>query len=417
MSRSFRTVIVGGGIWGVATAYQLARLGETDIAIVERNAEVAGETTSQAAGLIGQIRDSATMCRAVRQALDTLTRLPEETGHDPGLRRTGSLMVALTEQRMEAFADQVRRARANGVAASFVAHAEMQRLVPALEVSQVAGGYFVEGDGYVDPRQCAQALAAAARQRGVTLLVNTPVRGIVVRQGKVSGVETDSAFLAAEKVVVTAGPWTRLLGDPLGMPLPLDPLRHQAARTVPSPGIPEHHPVVRFPDVACYLRPAWGGYLYGMFETEPTPVSMEDPSFRTQDLPAPLETIAAARCRLAPLVPAVTNLAVAEFRRGVTTFTPDGRYLLGEAPGAQGLLLASGCSALGVAGAIAIGDWLAHWLRDGKPGPEAAEFAPQRFGPHGTDAEWVRRQSRHFYGNYYTLPAVPTQQPQPDTAH
>ena len=161
----------------------------------------------QAAGLVGQIRPSVTMLQAIRYALELFSRFPKETGHDPGLRQTGSLMVALTTERMDAYARQIERSHLNGIEADFVSHTEMARLAPELDVTKIEGGYFVPNDGYVDPQQCARAYAAAARDLGVQIQLNTPVTGFRQRNGEILGVETDSGFIASNHVVITAGPW------------------------------------------------------------------------------------------------------------------------------------------------------------------------------------------------------------------
>ena len=95
MSAEHSVVVVGGGIWGFSTAYHLAKSGMSDVRVVKRHAEAASETTPRAAGLVGQIRSSRTMCEAVQYALELFTRFPEETGHDPGLKRTGVLVQRL----------------------------------------------------------------------------------------------------------------------------------------------------------------------------------------------------------------------------------------------------------------------------------------------------------------------------------
>src|SRR3712207_4747351 len=156
-------VVVGGGIWGLSTAYHLARAGETDVLVLEREEEPFGETTSQAAGLVGQIRATPLMRRAIRYAIDLFTGFKDETGHDPGFRQVGSLLLALTPERLASFGEHVEHANEGGVEARFVDGAEMSRLAPHMDASRVEGGYFVPEDGYVDPRRCARAFYGAAR--------------------------------------------------------------------------------------------------------------------------------------------------------------------------------------------------------------------------------------------------------------
>ncbi len=405
MSNDAETVIVGGGIWGLSTAWHLAERGAGPVRVLERNAEVAGETTPRAAGLVGQVRSSAAMCRAIRYALDLLSGFAERSGHDPGLRRPGSLLVALTPERMAAYEGLIERARASGVEAAFVSQGEMERLCPGMDVARLEGGCYITGDGYVDPGRCARAFAAAARDRGVRIDCSAEVTGLEVQGGAVRGVRTAAGAIAADRVVLTAGPWTsRLLARFGADGLPLQTIRHQRARTAGA-GISADHPVVRVTEASCYVRPERGGYLYGFFEPEPHLVDFEDlpEGFRTSDVAEPRGTIAEAARRLAPLFPSLPGLEVAEYSQGVTSFAPDGGYLLGPVPAVEGLFAASACAALGIAGAAAVGRWLAGWVIDGEPGEDLAQFGLERFGERGRDREWVRRESRGFYATYYDV--------------
>ncbi len=402
MTSSETITIVGGGIWGLSTAFHLAERGAGPVRVLERNAEVAAETTPRAAGLVGQVRSSAAMCRAVRYALDLLSGFGERSGHDPGLRRPGSLLAALTPERMAAYEGLIERARASGVEAAFLSHDEMERLCPGLDVARLEGGCYVTGDGYVDPGRCARAYAAAARDLGVRIDCSAEVTGLDVEGGAVRGVRTAGETIAADRVVLTAGPWSSRLLRRFGVEeLPLQTIRHQRARTAAA-GISADHPVVRVTEVSCYVRPERGGYLYGFFEPDPHLVDLDE-GFRTSDLAEPRGTIAEAADRLAPLFPSLPGLEVAEYSQGVTSFAPDGGYLLGPVPAVEGLYVASACAALGIAGSAAVGRWLAAWVIDGDPGEDLAEFGLGRFGEHGRDPEWVRRESRGFYATYYNV--------------
>jgi len=395
--------IVGGGIWGLSAAYHLARGGRTRICVVERNTAVAAETTPRAAGLIGQIRSDAIMLGAVQYALDLLGRFTNETGHDPGLRQTGSLMVALTDERMAYCQQQIAAAHANGVAADFVDAAEMAHLVPALDTARIAGAYFVEGDGYVDPLQCAQSYASAARDLGVDIATGVQVNKIRIDRDQIVGVSTTDGPLNAEQVLVAAGPWGAALARRAGFAPAVQPIRHQRVRTVTTTGIPTHHPVVRIPDVGCYLRPEKGGYLYGFFEPEPASTDPLPDDFTTSQIEPPIATMTAAQHRLLPQFPILGDLGIAERIQGLTTFAPDGSYLLGPVPGVAGLFLATGCAALGIAGSAAVGQWISKWMLEGNPGTNLDQFGLERFGAQADDRAWVRSASKQFCGTYYDI--------------
>lgn len=407
MNRRESVVIVGGGIWGLSTAYHLARAGWTDVVVLERNGALFDETTSQAAGLVGQIRATPLMRLAIRYAIDLFLNFEKETDHDPGFHQVGSLLLALTPERMASFEEHVEHANGSGVKAYFVDGAEMSRLAPHVDVSRVEGGYFVPEDGYLDPRRCARALCGAAEDLGVRFRTGTAATGLRITDGRVMGVETDGGFVEAEHVVVTAGPWTGTIAKMVGYQTAMVPIRHQRVTTAPLQGIPDHHPVVRVTDASCYLRPEEGGYLYGYFEPNPTSYEPDpSPSLHTSEIEEPVEVMEEARERLAPIFPVLEDLEIAGYKQGLTTFAPDGAYLIGPVPQVEGLFAATGCAALGIAGSAAVGRWLAGWIARGDPGEDLSSVGLERFGERASDRAWIRRESEAFYGGYYSIPAM-----------
>ena len=406
MTQQASTVVVGGGIWGLSTAYHLARAGSPDVQVLERNGRPFDETTPQAAGLVGQIRATPLMRRAIRYAIDLFTGFERETGHDPGFHQVGSLLLALTPDRAASFEEHVEHANRSGVEARFVDEAEMSGLAPHLEVERVEGGYFVPSDGYLDPGQCARAYCGAAEDLGVGIRPGTAVSRLSVQDGRVVGVETDRGFVEAERVVVTAGPWTGILTKTVGYEPAMVPIRHQRVITAPAQGIPDHHPVVRVTDVSCYLRPEGGRYLYGFFEPDPTSYEELPAGFRTADIEEPVEVMEEARERLTPIFPVLKELEISAYKRGLTTFAPDGAYLVGPVPGIEGLFAATGCAALGIAGSAAVGRWLADWITRGDPGEDLSSVSLDRFGERSSDRDWIRRRGEEFYGGYYSVASM-----------
>jgi sarcosine dehydrogenase len=407
MNRRESVVIVGGGIWGLSTAYHLARDGWADVEVLERNGALFDETTSQAAGLVGQIRATPLMRRAIRYAIDLFQNFEKETDHDPGFQQVGSLLLALTPERMASFEEHVGHANRNGVEARFVDGAEMSNLAPHMDVSRVEGGYFVPDDGYLDPRRCARALCGAAEDLGVRIKTGTEVTELSIKDDRMMGVETEGGFVEAEHVVVTAGPWTGTIAEMAGHRTAMVPIRHQRVTTAPVLGIPDHHPVVRVTDASCYLRPEEGGYLYGFFEPDPTSYDPElSAGFRTSEIEEPVQVMEEARARLSPIFPVLEGMEVATYKRGLTTFAPDGAYLIGPVPQVEGLFAATGCAALGIAGSAAVGSWLAGWISQGNPGEDLSTVGLERFGEKASDRAWIRREGEAFYGGYYGILAM-----------
>ncbi len=399
-------VIVGGGIWGLSTAYHVARTGKAGrIVVLERNDELADETTRQAAGQIGQLRSHPVMARAVGYTLDLLTRFKDETGHDPGIRTTGSLHLALNERRMAAFEAQIDAARAHNIDIEVADDALIHRVAPSIDTSQLTGAIFVHGDGYVDARQTALAFAAAARDLGVDVRTGQHVNGLTFdADGRTAGVTTDEGSIDANHVVITAGPWTPLLAEAAGFTPPSHGIRLQQARTAPDPAMPDDHPVVRIPDHSCYLRPEHGGYLFGYFDPEPTALDPRGLSadFRTSDIAPPIDIVEESRRLLGPIMPPVASLPIDEYRQGMVTCTPDGWYVLGPVPNRGGLWVATACAAMGIAGSGAVGNWLAQWMTTGDPGDDLSMMVPDRFGTIN-DADALREACRQTCASYYSL--------------
>jgi 4-methylaminobutanoate oxidase (formaldehyde-forming) len=90
----------------------------------------------------------------------------------------------------------------------------------------------------------------------------------------------------------------------------------------------------------------------------------------------------------------------------MVTCSPDASYVIGPLPGVQGVWLATGCSAMGIAGSASVGRWLANWVIDGDPGDDLSAFAPGRFGARASDRDWVRDESCRVCSRYYALDSV-----------
>src|SRR2546422_3395028 len=182
---------------------------------------------------------------------------------DSGFRQVGSLKLALTDARVRELEAQVAQARGWGLAVELVAPRDAQARVPLLETNGVKACAWIPTDGYAEPYTLAMALAGAARRLGVRMRTQTPVTGITLNRGRVTGIETASGPITCETVVVAVGPWIEPVGAAPGLRFEPIPIRHQLWVTAPIDGIPREMPVVRVPDASVYLRPEVGGVLIG----------------------------------------------------------------------------------------------------------------------------------------------------------
>jgi|GEM_PF-3470468 4-methylaminobutanoate oxidase (formaldehyde-forming) len=317
-SRSAKTVVVGGGIWGLSTAYHLASAGHRDVVVIERGSSVAAETTRRAAGQIGQLRTNPVLVRAINYTLDLMREFQDKTGHDPHYTQSGSLHVALNSARAEFFQQQSEHARTLGLEVETASSDLLSELAPNLNQAAIESALYVPNDGYVEAEQCALAYAAALKDLNVEVRTDTELTGICEENGRVSRVETTSGSIECEQLVVTVGPWARRVLLLAGIHVPMQPILLQQARTEKTSELSAKHPVVRIPDESCYLRPEKGGYLFGCFD--PNPKSMDlaalPAEFTTKDIPPQPELVGNSRRRLTPVIPILEKLAIDQYRQG-----------------------------------------------------------------------------------------------------
>jgi 4-methylaminobutanoate oxidase (formaldehyde-forming) len=342
-----RIVVVGGGIAGCSTAYHLARLGETDVLLLEQGKLTCG-TTWHAAGLIGQMRPNRTMTRMSRYGIGLYATLEAETGLATGWKQCGSVNVARTRERMMVLRKQLALARGFGVECEEISRERAGELFPLLRTDDLAGAIWIPGDGKANPADLTMSLAKGARLRGVKMVeaaevvavrgaagpTGPRVTGLLVRHG---GEEIE---VACEVVVNCAGQWARQFGALAGVNVPLWSAEHFYIVTDRIDGVQPMLPVLRDPDGAIYYKEEVGGLLMGGFEAnaKPWPVDPIPSTFQFElldedwDQFEPLMTAAIHR------TPCLETARVKMLLNGPESFTPDGNFILGEAPRAAQFL-------------------------------------------------------------------------------
>jgi glycine/D-amino acid oxidase-like deaminating enzyme len=386
-------------------AYFLARAGRRDVVLLEKD-ELASGTTSQAAGLVGQVRASAARVRIAMFSVRTFLGLAAETGHDPDYRPVGSLRLALTAEREAEFRRMVEVSRREGLDVDFVSPGEAARRWPPLDVSGVRAAVWCPSDGYIQPHGLTMAYARGARARGVRIRTGTRVLAVRAERGEVTGVATEQGEIRASTVVVAAGPWAGRLAATAGVELPIVPVRHQYFVTEPIAGVAASLPVVRIPDRRLYVRAELGGLLVGGFEADAASVDPRElpDGLRRLALDPAWEPLAGFGQDAQGLLPGLADAAIRSTFQGLPTFTPDGHFCLGEVPGTRGLIMAAGCCAHGVSGSAGLGVTVAAMILGEAPLVEPGPVRAARFATAGAaDWERARRAAERVYADYYAV--------------
>jgi glycine cleavage system T protein len=397
-----RCVVIGGGIIGCSVAYHLAKLGWRDVVLLERKRLTSG-TTWHAAGLIGQLRGSSTLTKLAKYSAALFPELEAETGVVTGFRQNGSLSLALSAERLEELKRQATMGKVWGVEAYMVSPAEARAKHPLIDLKGVTGGLFIPANGQADPANIAQALAKAARQRGVRIFENTRVTGVRQAGGRVTGVETAAGAVRAEHVVNCAGLWAREVGRMAGVNVPLMAAEHFYVVTDASPDIPRKLPVLRVPDECAYVKEEAGKLLVGFFEPrgKPLPDHKIPEEAEFLNLPDDWEHLARELELASERLPILKRTGLRTFFNGPESFTPDGRWILGEAPGLRNFFVAAGFNSIGIQTAGGAGMAIAEWMEAGEPTFDLTAYDIRRCQPFHGNATYLADRIGEALGLHY----------------
>jgi len=399
-----KAVIIGGGIVGCSTAYHLGKLGWTDTVLLERKKLTSG-TTFHAAGLVGQLRTSANITQLLGNSVALYNTLEEETGLGTGWKMNGGLRLACNAERWTEVKRQATTAHSFGLEMHLLSPKEAQDLWPLMQIDDVVGAAFLPTDGQANPSDVTQALAKGARMSGVRIFEDTAVVSIDVEDGRIRGVVTEHGRIDCEIVICCAGQWTRTLAATVGVNVPLVSVEHQYMITEKIEGVKSNLPTLRDPDRLTYYKEEVGGLVMGGYEPNPIPWAMDGipDGFHYTLLSSnfdhfePIMELALGR------VPALQTAGIKTLINGPESFTPDGNFILGEAPELKNFFVGAGFNAFGIASGGGAGQALAEWVVKGEAPYDLWPVDIRRFGRPHFDTDWVRTRTLEAYGKHYTI--------------
>ena len=397
-----RAVIIGGGVVGCSIAYHLGKLGWTDVVLLERKQLTCG-TTWHAAGLIAQLRATQNMTRLAKYSQELYFGLEEETGVATGFKRNGSITVALTDERMEELRRSAAMARAFGVEIDEISPSDIQSRYPGLTVDDAVGGVWLPKDGQADPVNITQALAKGARNYGAKIIQGVKVTDIHQTDGRVTGVMTDQGPIEADYVVNAGGMWAREIGAMAGVAVPLHACEHFYIVTEGIDGLTSNLPVLRVPDECAYYKEDAGKILLGAFEPNSKPWGMDGipEDFEFDSLPEDFDHFEPILERAVERFPVLAKAGIQTFFNGPESFTPDDRYILGEAPELQNFFVAAGFNSVGIQSAGGAGMVLAEWMDTGNAPMDLWDVDIRRMQPFQANRSYLKSRVSETLGLLY----------------
>ncbi|MEX4006775.1 GcvT family protein [Neoaquamicrobium sediminum] len=401
-------VVIGGGIIGCSTAYHLARDHKADVVLLEQGKLTSGSTW-HAAGLVGQLRSSASITRVLKYSVDLYKGLEAETGLATGWKMTGCLRLATNQDRWTEFRRLATTARSFGMDMHLVSPDEVKRMWPLMDTSDLVGASWLPTDGQASPSDITQSLAKGARMHGAKLFEDVRVTGFEMDGKRIVKVKTTRGDIGCEKVVNCAGQWARQVGAMAGINVPLQPVKHQYIITEAIDGLSADAPTIRDPDRRTYFKEEVGGLVMGGYEPDPQAWETnlpggdvpDDWEFRLFD--DDFDHFEQHMMQAIARVPALETAGVKQMINGPESFTPDGNFILGTAPECANMFVGAGFNAFGIASGGGAGWVLAQWTMDGEAPLDLWTVDIRRFSGLHKDRDWVCARTLEAYGKHYTV--------------
>ncbi len=400
MKNQARVVVIGGGIFGVNIAYHLAKMGWTDLVLLEKG-EIASGESSHAAGLVTQFATSDTLMQFRKYSIELYSSL--------GLfNHVGSLRLASTKEQLRELQRSVSRAKGIGMEVEIISPAEAVRIMPQISPDNLYGAIYLPRDGHLDPYGTTTAMARFVRELGCEVRTNTRVTGIrLTPTGEVDEVLTDQGNIKCEHVVNATGLWGPRVAAYVGLHLPTTPVDHQhiALKAVPGNEFPHSTPCLRDPDNLVYMREEAGGLVIGGYEPNPKERWIDGVPWEHGGTSLPpdmdrFEQLLEGAIRRLPFLERAQIIALI-CHPGA--YTPDCQPILGPMAGVRGFWNACGMSLNGYGGAGGIGKLMAEWIVGGEPNLDIYSFRATRFGTYYANTDYAVERTRECVKYYYRL--------------
>ena len=406
MKSHYRVVVIGGGVVGASVIYHLAKLGWTDVCLLERSVLTAGSSW-HAAGGIHALNADPNIAALQAYTIDLLSEIEEESGHNIGLHMTGGLTMAGTPDRWEWLQSAYRVFQSIGISdCRLVSPEEAGELNPIMSTEGLLGGMWADREGYVDTTGTVHAYAIAARKRGAEYHEHTKVEALEqTRNGW--RVITDKGVITCEHVVNAAGLWAKQVGRMAGIELPVSPLKHHYLVSDTIPLLEEidfEVPMTVDLEGFTYLRQDQKGVLLGIYEIDHEHWAMDGAPwdygmelFQEQTDRIEEELILGFN-----RYPCLQEVGVKTWVNGAFTFSPDGNPLVGPVPGKPGYW--SACAVMaGFLQGGGVGKSLAEWMIHGEPEADVYGMDVARYGKFAENREYIRQTTGQFYSRRFVM--------------
>ena len=406
LPKSCKVAIIGGGVVGTSCLYHLAKFGWKDVILLERDQLTSG-TTWHAAGLVSQLGPSAAITKIRKYTLDLYKELEKKVNHSPGLRLNGALSIAENKGRWQELQRQATTAQLYDVDVKILDKDQIKKKYPIVNTKEVLGGILMPGDGAADPSGVTHMLAKAAKMEGAKIYEKSPVKEIITKKGRISGIKVNDQIIDCEYIVLASGMWSRQIGEKAGVSIPLYPAEHFYIITEPINNLSSNLPVIRDFDNRTYIKEDAGKILVGIFEGNSIPawnktnVVPEDFSFG--EFQENFEHFEPYLNSAIKRFPVLETAGIRKFFSGPESFTPDTNTLLGEVPEIKNFFVCCGLNSIGIGSGGGVGKVTAEWLINGHINEDIFSYDIKRFQKFHSKLGFIKERITETLGDLYGM--------------
>ena len=406
MKSHYRVVVIGGGVVGASVLYHLAKMGWSDVALIERSVLTAGSSW-HAAGGFHALNADPNIAQLQAYTIDLLEKIEKESGHSVGMHMTGGLTLAGTPDRWEWLQSTYRTFQSIGIEdCRLVTPEEAGELCPIMSTEGILGGMWADKEGYIDTTGTVHAYAGAAKKNGAEVIEHNRV--LELNQTTEGWqVVTEKGTINCEHVVNAGGLWAKQVGRMAGIELPVSPLKHHylISDTIPQlEGLDFEMPMTVDLEGFTYMRQDQKGILLGIYEinhehwaVDGAPWDYGIELFQEQTDRIENELILGFE-----RYPALQEIGVKTWVNGAFTFSPDGNPLVGPVRGKPGYWCACAVMAGFLQGG-GVGKSLAEWIIHGEPEADVYGMDVARYGDYATNKQYIKETTGQFYTRRFVM--------------
>ena len=365
-------VIVGGGVMGASTAFHLAEAG-VSVLLCEKNELASGSTSKAAGGVRANFSDAFNVALGAR-SLDLFSRFQERPGYEIDLHRPGYLFALTKPEDVKLFESSTEIHKEFGVESKMLTPAEAAVISPLLNVEDVLACSFTPNDGHCTPESVVIGYALGAKRLGAVVLTQTEVIEIELSGDEIVAVQTNHGRVKTNTVINCAGAWSPVIGQMVGLTLPVTPYRRELVITEPLSedfgDLPKSMPMTIDYSSSLYWHREGRGLLMG-FSDKTNP-----PGFETSKDPAFLEKLGEIAAKRAPRL---LDIGIGRGWVGLYEVTPDHNAILGEFKKISRFFYATGFSGHGFLQGPAIGEILRDLYLNKEPFVDISPLSAERF--------------------------------------